>query len=301
MKTKLSNPVSGAVTALGTPLDSRESLHVTGMRKQIQAQIAAGVDGLLVMGSMGAMQLMRDETFNAAVEVTLDEVGGKVPVIVGCGDTSTERSLTRIRRVERHAVSGVALVPPYFFTFSQNELLHYFTELASATELPVYLYGNPAWTQHTLSYELIVELSRVENIVGLKESGDLVTVRRCAEHFGPSGGFSVLSGLTPFFDFSLQAGAHGIVDGLFALAPEYGVEMMRCFRNGDREGMAAIQRKIQRLVAVVTVDSVFAGFTAAMNLRGIPGNFAPRPFTQSTKKGRVEVRAILEELEIPLD
>ena len=294
-------PVSGAVTALGTPLDSQENLHVEGMRKQIQAQIKAGVDALLVLGSMGTMQLLKDDTFKEALEVTLEEVDGKLPVIVGCGDTGTERSATRIRWAERHAVSGVALVPPFFFKFTETELSDYFKELAVGTDLPVYLYDNPAWTKHTLSYELIVELSRVENIVGLKESADLLTLRRCAEHFGPSVGFSVLSGLTPFFDLSLQVGAHGIVDGLFALAPEYAVDLMRCFRNGDTSGMAAAQRKIQRLVAIVNVDSVFAGFTAAMNLRGIPGDFAPKPFTKVTAEGRDKVRVILEELAIPLD
>jgi 4-hydroxy-tetrahydrodipicolinate synthase len=281
-------------------LDAREHLHIEGMQKQIQAQIGAGVDALLVLGSMGAMQLLKDETFNEALEVTMEEVDGRLPVIVGCGDTSTERSLTRIRRAEQHAVSGVALVPPFFFTFTPDELLHYFTELALATELPVYLYGNPAWTKHTLSFELIVELSKVDNIVGLKESGDLNTVRRCADYFRSSPGFSVLSGLTPFFDFSLQAGADGIVDGLFALAPEYAVELVTCFRSGEPEGVAAAQRKIARLVAVVTVDSVFGGFTAAMNLRGIPGEFAPRPFTKITPEGHEKVRSILEELELPL-
>lgn len=293
--------VSGAVTALGTPLDSHENLHVEGMRKQIQAQIKAGVDALLVLGSMGTMQLLKDETFKEALEVTLEEVAGKLPVIVGCGDTGTERSAMRIRWAEHHGVSGVALVPPFFFTFTQAELADYFKKLAAGTDLPVYLYDNPVWTKHTLSYELIVELSRVKNIVGIKESGDFLTLRRCAEHFGPSGGFSVLSGLTPFLDLSLQVGAHGIVEGLFALAPEYAVDLMRCSRNGDVAGMAAAQEKIQRLVAVVTVEGVFAGFTAAMNLRGIPGNFAPKPFTQTTTEGREKVRAILQELAIPLD
>ena len=292
--------VSGAVTALGTPLDARENLHVEGMRKQVQAQIRAGVDTLLVLGSMGAMQLLKDEVFEQALEVTLEEADGSLPVIVGCGDTGTERSAMRIRWAEQHAASGVALVPPYFFTFSQTELCGYFTELATRTSLPVYLYDNPGTTKHTLSFELIVELSRIPNVVGLKESGDLLTLRRCAEHFGTSGNFSVLSGLTPLFDVSMQLGAHGIVDGLFALVPEYAVELIRCARNEDWPGMAAAQQNIQRVAAVVGVDSVFGGFTAAMNLRGIPGNFAPRPFTQTSREGRQKVRTILEELAIPM-
>ncbi len=81
-------------------------------------------------------------------------------------------------------------------------------------------------------------------------------------------------------------GAQGIIEGLFALAPEFGVEIYRTFREGDREGSAAAQRKLLRLREVVAYDSVFAGFTSAMNLRGVPGNFTPRPFAQPTERGR---------------
>ena len=100
------------VTALGTPLDRYEDLHEEGMRKQIRMQLAAGVDGLLVLGSMGCMQMLKDEVFVEAVEVAIDEVRGAVPVIVGCGDTSTERTLARIRLAENYPLTGVALIPP---------------------------------------------------------------------------------------------------------------------------------------------------------------------------------------------
>jgi len=293
--------ISGAVTALGTPLDSSENLHVEGMRKQVQAQIQAGVDALLVLGSMGAMQLLKDEVFREALEITIEESGGQIPVIVGCGDTGTERTATRIRWAEKFAVSGIALIPPFYFTFSQKELCAYFKELAGRTELPIYLYDNPAVTKHTLSVELIIELSQTDNIIGLKESGDLLTLRHCAEHFQLTGEFSVLSGLTPFFDVSMQLGAHGIVDGLFALVPEFAVELIRCSQNGDWVGMGVANEKIQRAAAVVAVDSIFGGFTAAMNLRGIPGNFAPKPYTRITPDGIEKVRSILIELGIQLE
>ncbi len=292
------SPIGGVVTALGTPLDAREDLHEEGMRRQIRMQLEAGVDALLVMGTMGSMQLLKDDTVRQAIEVTMDEVSERIPVIVGCGDTSTERTLTRMRWAERHPITGIALVAPFFFTFTQAELLDYFTDLASATNLPVYLYNQPAYTKHTLDFDLILELSKIGNIVGLKESGNLLTLRLCAERFGNSGDFRVLSGITPFFDVALQMGAHGIVDGLFALAPEYGVEILRSFRNSDKDSAESAQRKLSRLASIVRIDSIFAGFTAAMNLRGIPGNFAVRPYQQTTAEGRNRVEAVLRELEL---
>ena len=293
----LRGTLQGVVTALGTPLDRNEDLHEAGMRKQIRMQLAAGVDGLLVLGSMGCMQMLKDEVFVEAVEVTIDEVRGAVPVIVGCGDTSTERTLARIRLAENYPLTGVALIPPFIFRFSQTELHDYFTGVASQTSLPVYPYDNPGLTGHSLEFELVRELANHPNIVGLKASGDFLTFRRSAEYFRGSE-FAVLSGHTTFFDLALHLGAQGIIEGLFALAPEFGVEIYRSFQEGDPEGSAAAQRKLLGLREVVAFDSVFAGFTSAMNLRGVPGNFTPRPFAQPTERGRDQVEAVLRGLDL---
>lgn len=286
----------GVVTALGTPMNNDESLHEEGMRRQVRMQLSAGVHGLLTLGSMGAMQLLKEETCAEALRTVTDEVKGRVPVIVGCGDTSTERTLRRIRLAEKYPVDGIALVAPFFFKFKESELFSYFTELAGRTSLPVYLYDNPVWTKHALSYELIVELSAVPNIAGLKHSGDLFTLRRCAARFRDAAGFRVFSGTTGFFDVSLQLGVRGIIEGLFAVAPEIGVEIWRCNQSGDLEGARRAQARLIRLVDITSADSTMAGFTAAMNLRGVPGNFAMRPFTQLTPEGAGHVKAILNEL-----
>jgi 4-hydroxy-tetrahydrodipicolinate synthase len=274
--------LGGVVTALGTPLDAGENLHEEGMRRQIRMQLGAGVHGLLVAGSMGAMQLLKDTTFHQAIEVAADEVRGRVPLIAGCGDTSTERTLARIQIAERFELSGVALVPPFFYKFSQDELFTYFHELADASALPLYLYDNPVWTKIALEYSLIADLARHPNIFGLKASGEFFTFRLCAEEYRSSKDFVVLSGQTPFFDLALQLGGKGIVEGLFAIAPELGVAIWNGIQNSDFESARSAQQRLLRLVAVVKELPIFAAFTAAMNLRGIPGNFAMRPFPQVT-------------------
>lgn len=242
--------IEGVVAALGTPLDDRENLHVEGMCLQIRMQQRSGVDALLLLGSMGTMQLLRDQTFMEALAVAVEEANGKIPIVVGCGDTSTERTLTRIRWAEQFPVAGIAVVPPYFFRFTQRELLHHFTELASSTRMPIYLHDNPAWTKHNLDLDLITELSKLPNIVGLKGSGELVTLRQCIEYFKPGENFRVLAGQTHFFDLALQLGADGIVDGLFAIASELGVQLRSNVRKGQFTQAQAVQRKISRLASI---------------------------------------------------
>jgi 4-hydroxy-tetrahydrodipicolinate synthase len=245
---------------------------------------------------MGAMQLLTDGTFRQALEVASDEVKGRIPVIAGCGDCSTERTLERIRWAERSGIDAVALVPPFFFKFTSNELFNYFRELSEKSRIPVYLYDNPAFTKHSLDLSLIAQLALLPNVHGVKMSGDLLTFRLCAEKYRESEHFVVLSGQTCFCDLSLQLGASGIVEGLFAIAPELGVCIWNSVKAGDYAAAALYQRRLTQLVDVVRVDSLFGGFTAAMNLRGIPGNFAARPFTQITEEGRARVKAILKEL-----
>ena len=237
-------------------------------------QLQAGVHGLLVTGSMGAMQLLKDEVFRDAIALAAEEVKGRVTLIAGCGDTGTERTLARIRVAEQFELDGVALVPPFFYKFSQDELAGYFRELADSSRLPVYLYDNPVWTKLSLDFPLIKELSSHPNIAGLKASGDFFNVRLCIEEFRDSEDFAVLSGQTPFFDLALQLGAKGIVEGLFALAPEIGVAIWNGIQNNDFESARAAQRRLLRLVDMVRKAPVFAVFTAGMNLRGVPGNFA---------------------------
>lgn len=287
----------GVISALGTPLDERENLHREGMRRQVRMQLRSGVGGLLVAGSMGAMQMLKERTFQEAVAVAADEVRGRVPLIIGCGDNSTERTLAHMAWISEQNVDGLAILPPHFFLFSQTELESYFRELARASDLPIYLYDNPHWTKHALDYDLIARLSQEPNIVGLKASGDLLTVRRCAEELRRPD-FRIYSGQSPFFDVTLGFGADGIIDGLFALAPEIGMELLSRYRQGDLEGAARAQSRLGELTGVLQTDSVFGGFTAAMNLRGIPGNFAARPFTSISPEGRQRARRILQEMKL---
>ncbi len=288
----------GVMTALGTPLDSNEDVHEEGMREQIRMQMRAGVHGLLVAGSMGAMQLLKEETYEKAVAIAADEVRGRCFLVAGCGDTSLERTMARVRRIGSYPVDAVAVVPPFFFKFTPAELFDYFQRLSDRCPLPIFLYDNPVWTKHTLDFELVVGLSRLPRIAGLKASGDFFHFRQCAEYFRESGDFTVLSGQTSFQDLSLQLGARGIVDGLFAVAPELAMNMWKCFCANDPAGMAEAQKKLLQLLSFVRVDSTFGGFTSAMNARGVPGNFAIRPFAPPSAEGRKKVENILRELEL---
>jgi len=288
--------ISGAITALGTPLNENEDLHREGMGKQVRVQIDAGINGVLVLGSMGAAQLLKEKVCREALEVVKTEVSNAVPVIAGCGDTSTTRTIERVRWAQKAKVDAIAVISPYFFKFSQGELIDHFRSVAESTDLPIYLYNLPATTGHSLAYETIEDLASVPNIVGIKESGDLNNIRLCSSELQSTKNFNVLSGLSKFPEVAMRLGADGIIDGLFAIAPDLAVEFIKAYQQESAGRLREAARKIERLADVATIDSVFGGFSAAMNLRGMPGNYAPRPFTRKTPDGERKVAEILEGL-----
>jgi 4-hydroxy-tetrahydrodipicolinate synthase len=286
------------ITALGTPLDGGHNLHEEGMRRQVEAQVLAGVNGLLCLGSMGMAQMHTAEVRERAIRVTVEGAAGRIPVLVGCGDCSTARTMQYITAAEKYKPDGIVLVAPYFPKLSDDELFDYFSTLAASTAIPVYLYDIPVYTHRQLTSRLVKKLAERAGIVGLKASGDMTVFRECLEDFRDDPNFAIFSGHTTLLDVATLMGADGIVDGLFCLAPRLGIEIYQTAVQGDIAGASERQRRLQQVRDVVMVESVFGAFSHAMNLLGFPGNYACPPMRGITEEGKEKVRNILADLEM---
>jgi len=129
MHAKTKKALQGVITALGTPLDDDNNLHEEGMRRQVAAQITAGVNGLLCLGTMGMAQMHTPEVREQAIRVTTEEARGRIPVLVGCGDCSTARTMQYISVAEKYGPDGIVLITDsgiskVYFT-SQPPFLHH--------------------------------------------------------------------------------------------------------------------------------------------------------------------------------
>jgi 4-hydroxy-tetrahydrodipicolinate synthase len=288
--------IKGIITALGTPLTNNESLHEKSFRKLIRAQIDGGIHGFLIGGTFGVMQLLKDETYEDMIRVGINETNGRIPALIGCGDCSTERTIARVRVAERYKPDGLAILSPYFFQHSQEELYQHFKKVAESTDLPVFPYDNPGVTKNHLDFETVVKLSKIENIVGIKDSNfDLVTMRRLKEEFGDNWDFLVINGLTMYMDMLMYLGFPAHLDGIFCLYPELIVDFYKAGLAGDKPKIMKYQEKILRIFRGVFLKGLWPSVTAGMNLLGFEGNFAPRPFTQPTKEIRKYMQKFLKE------
>jgi len=277
------------ITATGTPLSEDEKLHAEGLARELEDQWNSGIDGILVAGTMGAMQLLTDETYRRLIRSSVEITRGRGEILIGAGDAGFARTRDRIRLLNEHPIDGVAVLAPYFWSFTQAELIDYYRALADESRAPFYLYDLPQVTGTKLELGTILALSEHPNIRGAKISGDFEFTRRLIDVADDS--FRVIVAAPELVDVILRHGVRTHLDGMWAIAPRWTVAIGRCASQGDWDEAARYQQKLTSVRALLKKHG-FGAFTALMNARGIPGRFAPRPFAETDQAAREELLAL---------
>ena len=263
-------------TAIGTPLTDDERLHEDGLRIHLADQWDAGITGILVAGSMGLMQLLRDETYRRVVEVAVTRSEGRGEIFAGAGDTGLARTRDRLQFLDGFPLEGVVVLPPFFLAFTQAELIDYYRSLAAVSRAPLYLYDLPSVTGTKLSIDTVLELAEHPNIAGIKASGEQSETRQLID-VAPDG-FRVILAAPDLIDVFLRHGVRDHLDGIYAVAPQWVTAIGRCAEQNQWEEAATYQRDLSHVRRLIIKHGVAPMFSAMMNARGIPGEFAPKPF-----------------------
>lgn len=264
----------GFYTALGTPVDAQGQIVETGLRTQIDQQIAHEASGLLLMGSMGMQPAIRAEACRRAVEIAADEVKGRVPLFVGAMDNSIARVRDRIEAFRPLPLDGVVITTPYYFTSDAASLVRFFTAVADASPYPVYLYDLPVSTKQKITYPMVRTLAAHRNIAGIK-TADVAMILQITHEGEVKADFSCLYSGLDTVDVGCLHGINRYLDGMFACTPKNAQAMERCRRQGDAEGVTRHLRNILLLRDTMARFVIFPSFTVVMNRLGMPGAFAP--------------------------
>jgi 4-hydroxy-tetrahydrodipicolinate synthase len=264
------------IAAVGTPLTSDESLHVEGLDAHLDDQWRHGMTGCLIGGTMGALQLLTEQTYRDLVTHGTRLAARRGEVLVGVGDAGFARTCERIRFANTQKVDGVVVLSPYLFRFSPAEVEDYFLALARIATRPLYLYDLPGLTGVKLSMETVCKLAAHSNIRGIKCSGDLGSTRQLID-CAPAG-FRVIVAQADLIDVLLRHGVREHLDGVFALAPRWVERIAHAAVAENWSDAARAQEALSSLLRTLKQYGVFATFTALLNRRGIPGNYAPAPY-----------------------
>ena len=283
------------ITAIGTPLTEDEQLHINGLEVHLEDQRCHGIKGILVAGSMGAMQLLTDETYKSLITRCVDLWDKNDEILVGAGDTGFSRTRNRIEFINQFKIDGIAVLTPYFWKFSQKELVEYYSDLADISKGPLYLYDLPQVTGTKISMETILKLAKHPNIKGAKLSGDTTFTIPLIETVGDS--FRVIVAKPDLIDILMHHGFSTHLDGMGSITPKWVVQIGQCAEKGDWAGAAENRRN---MIEARNLLHKYGGgvFSVLMNARGIPGRFMPRPTTilDEAKKEEVFAEHIVQKL-----
>lgn len=291
-----STKLSGVVPPVGTPLAAGDRVDVPGLKRLVQHLLGGGVHGLFANGSMSGFAFLTDAEQMQAIETVLEESGGKVPVMAGLGETGTSRAVPRAREMARSGVDYLSILPPFFFFAQQEHLIAYFSEIASAVDLPILIYDNPSATKNPVRPETVAELRRrIPNIAGIKESNqDCVNLQKLIELMRGDENFSILTGSEFLILVGLQMGIDGCVGGLHNLCPRLAVELYESFRRGDLETAAERQRALTETWQIFNYGHVWGAFDEALRYLNLCDRATGAPYiTPLTENERASVHAIL--------
>ena len=227
----------GVYPALTTPFTTTDTLDYQIFEKNLEAQLAAGVDGVVVGGTLGeASSLLNEEKYDL-VRFTVEKAAGRVPVVMNIAEQTTRAAVEAAREAESCGANGLMLLPPMRYNADARETLAYFKAIAESTPLPIMIYNNPVDYKILVTLDMFETMTTWATVQAVKESTrDVSNVTRMLNRFGDR--FKILTGVDTIALESLMLGAHGWVAGLVDAFPRETVAIYRLAKAG-RFGEAA--------------------------------------------------------------
>ena len=260
----------------------------------------AGVNGVLLFGSIGEFYSVSLADKEAALEFAVKRVGERMKVFAGVGDTTYANVIEFTKFAEKAGADAVLAVSPYYFGPSPLTAENYFGGIAEATKLPVILYNFPARTGTDLTPELVASLAaKHPNICGIKDTVDTIShtrkVIRAARAVNPD--FTVFSGFDEYYLVNRVSGGNGVLCGLTNVEPETFVKMHAAYEEGDFATAVACAERISKLMAVYDVCDLFvSAIKAAVKVKGLPiSTKIFEPAVQATEANEATIAELLAE------
>lgn len=285
----------GIIPALVTPLKSSEEVDLVGLKKLIRYQLDNGVHGIFVIGSTGEFYALSMDQKKKLIEVTMEEVNGKVPVYAGTNGITTKESIELTKMAESCGVDAVSILTPMFISPSANELYEHYRTIARATELPIVLYNNAPRTGVSIPVEACVRLATdCENIIGIKDSsGDFTLTGEYIRRTRHLPHFHVLQGRDTQILSGLVYGATGAIAATANVAPALVVEIYEKYQQGDLPGALEAQYALAPLRIAFSLGTFPAVIKEALAMIGIPAGATSAPCGPLNESERAQLRTVL--------
>ena len=280
-------------TAMVTPFNNKGHVDFAKTTQLVNYLIENGTDSLVVAGTTGESPTLSSEEKVALFQHVVSVVNGKIPVIAGTGSNNTYASIELTKKAKEIGVDAVMLVAPYYNKPNQEGLYQHFKAVSESTSLPVMVYNVPGRSVANISPETIIRLSKITNIVAVKEaSGDLNAMTEIIANTDDD--FELYSGDDGITLPVLSIGGKGVVSVSSHVIGNKMKEMITAFNNGDTSKAATIHQKLLPIMKALFVAPSPTPVKTALQIKGLDVGSVRLPLIPLTEQERLQLTNVLK-------
>ncbi len=283
---------TGCGTALVTPFRSDLSLDEPALRRLVRRQIQAGIDFLVSCGTTGESPTLTRREHLRVIEITLEESGGKIPVLAGAGGYNTAEVIELAKEIRQLGADGILSVSPYYNKPTQEGLYQHFKAIATAVPLPIVIYNIQGRTAVNVETATLKRLSEIDNIVAVKEASGNISQMASVVHQMPDR-FNVLSGDDAVALPLIALGGRGLISVASNEIPAEMTALTRHALEGDFAAAREAQRKWLPLMEVNFVETNPIPVKAALAMMGLLEPVWRLPMTPPLPQNQAKIEAVL--------
>ena len=280
----------GVMPAVTTQFNSNDELDLDMFKVNIQAQLAAGVNGIVLGGTLGEASTLTEDEGRKLTRETVAIVAGKIPVLMNIAEQTTKAAIALAKSAEEDGASGLMMLPPMRYKASDAEIVHYFKSVANSTSLPIMIYNNPVDYKLVVTLDMFQELlDACPNIQAVKESTrDTTNITRIKNRFGNR--LAIMTGVDTLALESLVLGADGWVAGLVDAFPAETVAIYTLVKAGKVQEAITIYRWFMTLLELDIHPKLVQYIKMASVHTGIGNEYvrAPRLALEGAERARIE-------------
>jgi 4-hydroxy-tetrahydrodipicolinate synthase len=288
----------GIYPAMLTPFDDEGNINESELREIINWLIDEGVSGLFPLGSVGEFIHLSFEEKAQVMEICVKEARGRVPVVPGTAASCAKNCIELTRKARDLGCAAAVIAPPYYFPMGQELIEEHYERVARALpDFPILLYNIPLFAT-PLSYDVVKRLSRIPNIVGMKDSsGSMVDLLHFMDKIRLIGeDLNILIGREDMFFPALVMGAKGTLSATVGVVPEIMRGIYHAWQEGNFEKANEIQFSVLLLIRAMFALPFPVGFKAALEVRGFEMGEPKQPLSDAEEYNYLKVKSRIEKI-----
>lgn len=285
-------PFKGVIAYPITPFDQEEKVDISLFKKLVERLVISGSHGIAPLGSTGVLPYLTDEEKEAITEATIQQVGGRVPILVGVSNLTTEKTIHHAKFAENTGADAVMIIPMSYWKLTDDEIVAHYDAVASKISIPIMAYNNPATSGVDMSPALLKRLLEIPNVTMIKEStGDIQRMHYLRKELGEEVAF--YNGSNPLALAAFAAGAKGWCTAAPNLIPELNIELYNAVQNNDLETAQNLFYKQVDLLKFIVTKGLPRAVKSGLNILGENGGQLRSPLKPLTTLEISELKEIL--------